>query len=106
MFLSSKGTHAYIVSNAGAKKLLALCPKAVFHVDLDAWRHPSLSLRMFSPMLVYQTFATNSLSDVSSKDAVAKYVKGSKLYKGLESFLTDPYTHQPLQHVLDEPIIQ
>ena len=29
------GTHAYMVSNAGARRLLGLCPKATFHVDLD-----------------------------------------------------------------------
>lgn len=29
------GTHGYMVSLAGAKKLLRLCPKATFHVDLD-----------------------------------------------------------------------
>lgn len=100
------GTHAYIVSQAGARKLLKLCPKAVFHVDLDAWRHSDLKIRMFSPMLVHQTFEDTSLSDVKSKDMIAKYMKKSSLYKKLETFLADKYTHQPLQHVLDEPIIQ
>lgn len=61
---------------------------------------------MFRPMLVYQTFADTTLSDVASKDAVARYVKRSSLYKRLEIALADKYTHQPLQHVLDEPIIQ
>ena len=35
-----------------------------------------------------------------------RYVKRSSLYKRLEVALADKYTHQPLQHVLDEPIIQ
>ena len=100
------GTHAYIVSQAGARKLLKLCPKAVFHVDLDAWRHRDLRIRMFSPMLVYQTFEDTSLSDVKSKDRIARYVKKSSLYKKMEVILADKYTHQPLQHVLNEPIIQ
>jgi len=52
------------VSRQGALKLLALCPKATFHVDIDAWRHRSLVLRMFTPMLVYQTFDDTSLTDV------------------------------------------
>lgn len=30
-----QGTHAYMVTYEGAKKLLALCPKATYHVDLD-----------------------------------------------------------------------
>lgn len=58
------GTHAYMVSQQGARKLLYLCSKAVFHVDLDAWRHRSLVIRMFDPMLAYQTFESTSLTDV------------------------------------------
>ena len=100
------GTHAYIVSQSGARKLLKMCPKAVFHVDLDAWRHKNLKIRMFSPMLVYQTFDDTSLSDVKSKDRIARLVKKSTLYKKLETMLADSYTQQPLQHVLDEPILQ
>ena len=73
---------------------------------LQAWRHRDLRIRMFSPMLVYQTFADTTLQDVDSRDAVAKYVKRSLLYKKMEAALADPYTQQPLQHVLDEPIMQ
>ena len=65
-----------------------------------------MSIRMFSPMLVYQTFEDTSLSDVKSKDKIAKIVKKSSMYKKLEGLLSDHYTHQPLQHVLNEPIIQ
>ena len=61
------GTHAYMISQAGARKLLQLCPKAVFHVDLDAWRHPSLVIRMFNPMLAYQTFEHSTLADMRDK---------------------------------------
>lgn len=57
-------------------------------------------------MLVYQTFADTTLSDVESRDAVAKYVKRSKMYKKFEMLMMDPYTHQTLQHMLDEPILQ
>jgi GR25 family glycosyltransferase involved in LPS biosynthesis len=32
------GTHAYMVSYQGAQKLLNLCPRATFHVDLDVSR--------------------------------------------------------------------
>lgn len=39
------GTHAYMVSNSGARRLLGLCPKATFHVDLD------VSARSTSPRL-------------------------------------------------------
>jgi hypothetical protein len=63
------GTHAYLVSFQGAQKLLQLCPKATYHVDLDAWRHSSLVLRMFDPMLVYQTFEDTTLTDLSPSTA-------------------------------------
>jgi len=72
----------------------------------QAWRHKDLRIRIFSPMLVYQTFADTTLSEVDSRDYVAKYVKRSQMYKKLEVLMADPYTHQPLQHVLDEPILQ
>ena len=48
-----------------AEKLLKLCSKATYHVDLDAWRHPDLDITMFRPMLAYQTFEHTSLTDVS-----------------------------------------
>lgn len=62
----SQGTHAYMVSQAGARRLLQGCPLAVFHVDLVAWALPSLSIRMFHPMLAYQTFEETTLTDVGS----------------------------------------
>lgn len=60
------GTHAYLVSFSGAQKLLSLCPKAVHHVDLDAWRHSELKIFMVAPTLVYQTFEHTSLTDFSA----------------------------------------
>ena len=36
-----QGTHAYMVSKEGAQKLLGLCTKAVFHVDLDVSEVPN-----------------------------------------------------------------
>ena len=51
------GTHAYMVSNAGARRLLGLCPKATFHVDLDVRglllpTLPSSSAALFLPLLL------------------------------------------------------
>lgn len=50
------GTHAYIVSQKGARKLLELCKKATFHVDLDAWRHKvrnfSYTFLVLSPLFL------------------------------------------------------
>lgn len=50
------GTHAYIVSSRGAKKLLDLLPKARYHVDLSAWALPELRLYAATPFLATQNF--------------------------------------------------
>lgn len=75
------GTHAYLVTNAGAKKLLSLCNKAVFHVDLDAWRHRDLKLIAFSPMLAFQTFDSTELTDFNVADK--KEDKSTELSRSL-----------------------
>ncbi len=51
--------QAYIVSYEGAKKLLKLCNRATFHVDLDAWRHSSLKVLTHS--LTHAYSLTHSL---------------------------------------------
>eukprot|EP00981_Chlorochromonas_danica_P009633 scaffold2798_cov160-Ochromonas_danica.AAC.2 len=55
------GTHAYMVSREGAQKLLSLCPKATYHVDLD-WSHvlaePLLQLSPVGPVLTVQRYCT------------------------------------------------
>jgi glycosyl transferase family 25 len=48
------GTHAYMVSPAGAKKLLAACPRANFHVDNVAWGVKSLELYCVHPLMAKQ----------------------------------------------------
>jgi len=102
------GTHAYLVSNEGARKLLKLCPKAVFHVDLDAWRHPSLVIRMFDPMLAFQTFESTSLTDMNKvrKGRFVDRLKNLEPIKRLEEWAVDPVTLQPWTHVFDEPLLQ
>ena len=145
--IRAAGTHGYLVTREGAQKLLALCPKAVFHIDLDAWRHRSLKIVMFHPVLVYQTFDSTSLTDlpassISSPSTMANIGTGrsipgkvkaslsglvgsdvinatsltggfslqktatSVLSRRLRWLVADPYTQQPISHVLDEPLIQ
>ena len=101
------GTHAYMVSNKGARKLLDLCKKASYHVDLDAWRHASLDITMFKPMLAYQTFEHTSLTEVNrERNAVAKKMLSTGPMMKLRRWAADPYTKQPWSHVLAEPLIQ
>lgn len=106
------GTHAYIVSYEGAKKLLSLCDKATFHVDLDAWRHRSLTIRMFDPMLAYQTFESTSLTELNERTSkgprkfINDLITHTKFYNKVTEWAVEPYTHQPWSHVMDEPLLQ
>ena len=59
------GTHAYMVSNSGARRLLGLCPKATFHVDLDV----CASLRSPLAFAVLGTFSyVSALPTPSNKN--------------------------------------
>lgn len=101
------GTHAYMVSRKGAEKLLKLCSKATYHVDLDAWRHPDLDITMFRPMLAYQTFEHTSLTDVSrDRNPVATSLLKTGPMMALREWAADPHTRQPWSHVFAEPLIQ
>ena len=83
-----------MISQKGAQKLLSLCSKATFHVDLDAFRHPSLTIFMFKPMLAFQTFADSSLTDLSPRGGLLGMWKRSRPYKRIESWATDKTTQQ------------
>lgn len=48
------GTHAYMVSKRGAKKLLTKFPKARYHVDLTAWSLKELRLFAAKDFLAMQ----------------------------------------------------
>lgn len=103
------GTHAYMVSNAGARKLLSLCKKATFHVDLDAWRHRSLVIRMFDPMLAFQTFESTSLTELNEREKsearkfFSNAIQKSPIGVGWRVFteyMREPYTGQTWEHVM------
>ena len=49
------GTHAYLISPRGARKLLSLAPRANFHVDNVAWGFRELNLYAVHPLLAKQT---------------------------------------------------
>jgi len=59
--LRPAGTHAYVISPAGARKLLAGCPRANYHVDVAAWGLRSLQLFCVSPLLAKQTHADTTI---------------------------------------------
>jgi len=50
------GTHAYMVSTRGAKKMLERLPRARYHVDLTAWSLQDLKLYAAKDFLATQAF--------------------------------------------------
>ena len=59
--LRPAGTHAYVISPAGARKLLAGCPRANYHVDVAAWGLRALQLFCVNPLLAKQTHADTTI---------------------------------------------
>lgn len=54
------GTHAYMISQKGAEKLLRLCPKPRYHVDLTAWSIAELNLYCIKDQLATQRFGDDT----------------------------------------------
>lgn len=69
--LSRQGTHAYMVSNAGARKLLALCSRATFHVDLDV----SNLLSILSGEMLKTNFILHFYTGIPTSQPAAVYVR-------------------------------
>lgn len=59
--LRPAGTHAYVISPAGARKLLDACPKANYHVDVVAWGTRALQLYCVNPLLAKQTHGDTTI---------------------------------------------
>ena len=55
------GTHAYVISERGAKKLLAAAPRASYHVDVVAWGVSNLRLFAVHPLLAKQTHGDTTI---------------------------------------------
>mmetsp|Transcript_69238 Transcript_69238/g.225524 ORF Transcript_69238/g.225524 Transcript_69238/m.225524 type:complete len:516 (-) Transcript_69238:141-1688(-) len=59
------GTHAYMISLKGARKLVERFPKARYHVDLAAWGVSHLKLVASNPFLATQRFDEGAESTVA-----------------------------------------
>ena len=55
------GTHAYLISEVGARKLLAAAPRASYHVDVIAWGMRKLNLYAVHPLLAKQTHGDTTI---------------------------------------------
>ena len=92
------GTHAYVVSPKGARALLALCPRANFHVDVAAWGHRSLRLYL----------ATDSAGALLCKqaDTDETIIGGLADRSWLPSFTVDEYTGAQFAWAFNAPVLQ
>lgn len=111
------GTHAYLLTKRGAEKLLQACPKARYHIDIDAWGQASVDVLMFDPMLAYQSFDSSTLLETSPAGGGGDSTNSRGLLRHLLSqaaqvspllpaWARDPHTRQPWRHALAEPLLQ
>lgn len=63
------GTHAYVISARGAKKLLAAAPRASYHVDVVAWGLRQLRLFAVHPLIAKQTHGDTTIGALNPLEA-------------------------------------
>jgi len=87
------GTHAYVVSERGARKLLHLCPKVNYHVDVVAWGLRKLRLYAIHPLLAKQTHADTTIGGLTDRSWTPK-------------FIIDPYTGADFAWAWNAPLMK
>ena len=94
------GTHAYLVSPVGARKLLSLCPRANFHVDVAAWGQRSLRLYLATDgaerMLAFQ-------AQLPGDTTIGGVPDRGRL---LPRFVVDTYTGAEFGWAFNAPVLQ
>lgn len=90
------GTHAYILSKRGARKLLKLASRATWHVDCVIWGIRDLDLFLCDPMLVFQ--------DTESPSSVGAVTKGIETW--LPKWRMDDYTGVSFEWAMNEPFLR
>lgn len=100
------GTHAYLVTQQGARSLLKACPKARYHIDIDAWGQRTVNVGMFDPMLAYQSFGASTLTDRENSLSTFRCLARGEVGCLIPQSWIDPFTRQPWAHALSEPLLQ
>lgn len=77
------GTHAYMVSKRGAKRLLEELPKACYHVDLTAWALPKLKLYAAAEQLATQDFEAASTVSKAGEPITQRFLRWAWTVTGL-----------------------
>lgn len=99
--LRPAGTHAYVISPAGARRLLDACPRASYHVDVIAWGTKRLQLFCCNPLLAMQTHADTT---IGGREDWA-WVKGWLSKMGV-SLVFDQYTGADIAWAYNTPLIR
>lgn len=95
------GTHCYIVSLEGAKKLLRLLPKVGFHIDAQM-NNQSLNVYAASPDLAYQrNMSESSMASYSFPKTLMPTLSRLKDSKNVSAAY---YLDAPIGQVLERPI--
>lgn len=68
------GTHAYAISERGARKLLRRLPRANYHVDVAAWGVRSLKLYAVHPILAKQTHGDTTIGGKADRSWLPNFV--------------------------------
>ena len=87
------GTHAYVISAAGANKLLTRAPRASYHVDVVAWGMRGLNLFAVHPLLAKQTHGDTTIGGFEDRSWIPK-------------FTIDSYTGADFAWAWNAPLIQ
>jgi len=92
------GTHAYVISPQGARKLLDACPRASFHVDVAAWGVRELRLYL----------ATDRDGALLSRRAPtsASTIGGLPNRAWLPNFTVDSYTSAEFAWAFNAPVLR
>lgn len=77
------GTHAYMVSQRGAARLLKHLPKAQYHVDLSAWALPDLKLLAAADFLATQDFEGVSTVSKAGESVTSRFLRWAWTISGL-----------------------
>ena len=100
--LRPMGTHAYVLSPAGARTLLALCPRANFHVDVAAWGETSLRLYLASDSTDNSLLALQAPADANGGSTIGGVPRSA----WLPTFTVDAYTGAEFGWAFNGPVLQ
>ena len=89
------GCHAYVLHPKGAKRLLELCPKASFHVDVVALGKKELEVVAIHPLIAWQT---------NEDTTIGGFVHVWRRY--LPTLIADEYTGFEIGWALSAPLLR